>query len=345
MNPKISIIVPCYKVEKYIDRCMQSLLNQTMKDIEIIMVDDGSPDNCPKMCDDYAKKDLRVKVIHKKNAGLGYARNSGIEIARGDFIAFVDSDDHVSITMYQKLYEFAEKTHSDAVFGSICIEGNNGKWKKIHEFDSDKTIKDCEIISFMLDMVACKPQIKPERYYEMSVWRAIYKRDIIIENNIRFLSEREIVSEDIPFNVDFLKCAKTVSFINNECYYYHLNGASLTSYITPQKFEGYKNLRCLLISKLGDIDKNYERANRFFIGYCRMFLLQLTNSTIKNKVKIINNIINDPVWDEVAKQYKCNYLPLYPKVIYSLILKKRTTMLLYVSWLFMKLKKIVGKRL
>lgn len=94
-NPKVSIIVPIYNVEKYLDRCMASLLNQTLEDIEIIMVDDGSPDRCPKMCDEYAKKDSRVKVVHKKNGGLGYARNSGLDVATGEYVAFVDSDDYV----------------------------------------------------------------------------------------------------------------------------------------------------------------------------------------------------------------------------------------------------------
>lgn len=86
---KISIIVPIYNVEKYLDRCMDSLLNQTLKDIEIIMVDDGSPDNCPQMCDEYAKKDNRVKVVHKENGGLGYARNSGLDVATGEYVALL----------------------------------------------------------------------------------------------------------------------------------------------------------------------------------------------------------------------------------------------------------------
>lgn len=90
-NPKVSIIVPIYNVEKYLDRCMESLLNQTLEDIEIIMVDDGSPDNCPKMCDEYAKKDARIKVVHKKNGGLADARNAGLDVATGKYVAFVDS--------------------------------------------------------------------------------------------------------------------------------------------------------------------------------------------------------------------------------------------------------------
>ena len=87
--PKVSIIVPVYNVEKYLDRCMESLLNQTLNDIEIIMVDDGSPDNCPQMCDDYAKKDSRVKVVHKVNGGLGYARNTGLDVATGEYVALL----------------------------------------------------------------------------------------------------------------------------------------------------------------------------------------------------------------------------------------------------------------
>ncbi|MDR2834406.1 MAG: glycosyltransferase, partial [Streptococcaceae bacterium] len=88
-TPKISIIVPVYNVEKYLPQCMDSLLNQTLTNIEIILVDDGSPDNCPAMCDEYAKQDNRVKVVHKENGGLGYARNSGLEIANGEYITFV----------------------------------------------------------------------------------------------------------------------------------------------------------------------------------------------------------------------------------------------------------------
>lgn len=106
--PKVSIILPIYNVEKYLDRCMESLLNQTLEDIEIIMVDDGSPDNCPQMCDEYAKKDNRVKVVHKKNAGLGFARNSGLDVAKGEYIAFVDSDDYVGLNIRRYTIELKQ---------------------------------------------------------------------------------------------------------------------------------------------------------------------------------------------------------------------------------------------
>lgn len=109
-NPKISIIIPCYDVEHYLDRCIKTIVNQTIKDIEIILVDDCSLDRVPQMCDDWALRDSRIKVIHKKNnEGLGFARNTGLDIATGEYVAFVDSDDYIDINMYEKLYNKAKK--------------------------------------------------------------------------------------------------------------------------------------------------------------------------------------------------------------------------------------------
>ena len=101
----IAVVLPIYNVEKYLDRCLDRIVNQTYKNLEIILVDDGATDNCPSMCDEWAKKDSRIKVIHKKNAGLGMARNTGIENATGEYICFFDSDDYVDKNMYKKLYD------------------------------------------------------------------------------------------------------------------------------------------------------------------------------------------------------------------------------------------------
>ena len=131
-SPKLSVVVPVYNVEQYLDVCMQSLLHQTLEDIEIILVDDESPDNCPQMCDDYAKADSRVKVIHKKNGGLGLARNSGKEIATGEYVAFLDSDDYVDLTAYEHLYNIAKQNDLDMLRYGLdrfevegCLQGHN----------------------------------------------------------------------------------------------------------------------------------------------------------------------------------------------------------------------------
>ena len=129
-KPKVSIIIPCYGVEKCLDRCVESIVNQSLRDIEIILVDDGSPDKVPQICDEWAKKDCRIKVVHKKNEGLGFARNSGLEMAIGDYIAFVDSDDFVDYSMYEALYNEANSSQADVVYCGINNEKGNGIWEK-----------------------------------------------------------------------------------------------------------------------------------------------------------------------------------------------------------------------
>ena len=346
MTPKVSVIVPCYGVEKYLERCIESLVSQTLQDIEIILVDDVSPDRVPEMCDDWAKKDKRIKVIHKeKNGGLGNARNTGLEVASGEYVAFVDSDDHVALDMYDSLYNKAIQTNSDVVFGGFYMESSTGTWHKIHEFEDYSHLRGDDVKAFMLDMVANKPFSKKERVCEMCVWRSIYRRNIIKAYNLKFESERDVVSEDIPFNVDYLKVASSVSFIDKGCYYYHNNGVSLTSNVNPVKLKGYKNLRCILQQKLKDTDPKMLRSNRFYIGYIRMFVLQLANTHRKDKIGVLKSIVNDPIWNEIIPAYKKEWLPVYPRIIYWLIIKKHYKLLLYISWFFMKIKKNSGKRL
>ena len=111
MKPLISVIIPVYNVERYLDECIKSIVNQTYENLEIILVDDGSPDNCPRMCDDWAKKDERIRVIHKENGGLASARNAGMNICTGEYISFVDSDDWMELNAYESLLKyFDDKT-------------------------------------------------------------------------------------------------------------------------------------------------------------------------------------------------------------------------------------------
>ena len=117
-NSKISIIVPIYNVEKYLRKCIDSILNQSYDNLQIILVDDGSPDNCPKICDEYLNKDNRIQVIHKSNGGLSSARNAGIKVANGKYIAFIDSDDYIELNMIEKLVNAIEKSNAD-----LCICG------------------------------------------------------------------------------------------------------------------------------------------------------------------------------------------------------------------------------
>lgn len=288
--PKVSIIVPVYNVEKYLDQCMQSLLNQTLNDIEIIMVDDESPDNCPKLCDEYAKYDSRIKVIHKKNGGLGLARNSGIEIATGDYIAFVDSDDYVEKTMFEIMYKKAQKNKSDIVYcNNYMYHSELGSITKSNApLNYDETFKGRDVIEEVLkNMIASSLNASSDRKYYMSVWRGIFKKEAV--NGIRFVSEREYLSEDILYQVKALQHANSVTIISDYLYYYRENLSSLTHKYRKDRIQKSIILYQCLTKELKGItlddmeDWNF-RLLKFLYGYFRFSLF----SNIAAKASISN---------------------------------------------------------
>ena len=309
--PKVSIVVPCYGVEKYLNRCIESLINQTLRDIEIILVDDGSPDKVPEMCDEWAKMDSRIKVIHKQNAGLGFARNSGLDCARGEYIAFVDSDDYIDLAMYNTLYDIAKNKDLDAVFCGFEKEYAENKFRNIQECSEYIEFANENVKRLIPDFVASSPYCKREYKYEMSVWHSLYKREIIEDNAIKFVSERDFVSEDIPFQIDFLEHAKKISFIPDVLYHYCYNNGSLSKKISREKFDKIKALYNLLERKCLVYDPKALRAKRLFIGYVRSYIRTLVNTSLTRKEKkfIIKDILQDSIWEKICS-YKLSYLPI-----------------------------------
>lgn len=205
---RISIIVPVYNVEKYLDACIKSILQQTYKNIELILVDDGSTDNSPQICDSYVLKDSRIKVIHQDNQGISAARNIGIENATGEYIVFIDSDDYISENMIEKLYIALKETESDMAICNFTYVSENG--------DAIQTqispIKD-EILS--TDDIITK-LFQPKNWYYVVAWNKIYKRELWeqIRYPVGYIHEDEVVAHRI-----FVKCKKVVS-ISEELYYY-----------------------------------------------------------------------------------------------------------------------------
>lgn len=334
---KVSIIVPVYNVEKYLLRCMDSLMNQTLRDIEIILVDDGSPDSCPKMCDNLAIADSRIKVIHKKNGGLGFARNSGLEIANGEFVAFVDSDDYVDLNMYETLYSQAIKHNLDTLF---CGFNNVDSKNNIHPvsevnslkiFDSSKKIQ-----NFLLDMIGTEPNCQVDRKYQMSVWHAIYSRNSIENNNIRFCSEKEFISEDIIFHIDYLQKANKIGIIPDAMYYYcdNADSSSLTKTFRGDRFERYVILYKEICSRLSYLDIN-NRANRFLIGYTRTLIFHLADYkiTLNKKNEILKSISDNDVWELICSKYDYKKLPFYQKLIFYILQKRLTYILIFFSFI------------
>ena len=335
---KVSVIVPCYKVEKYLGRCMDILVNQTLKEIEIILVDDGSPDNCPKMCDDYARQDARVKVIHQQNRGLGYARNSGLEIAIGDYVAFCDSDDFVERNMYASLYEEAVASNADVVFSNFYTETRKGTWKVNREVSERREWSGKEVEAFMLDMVASAPHEKIERKYQMSVWHSIYRRSIIMESSLRFYSERKVLSEDFPFQMDFLLRSQKVVFLPQAFYHYCLNETSLTHSFNVDKFERIQTLYDIMANQLKNVDGSQKRLDRFYIGYVRYRIKELMESEILHKKKLLTTMMNNPFWAILCNRFPFSWLPLHARIVYYLTIRKNRCLLMAYMKVYLMIK-------
>lgn len=197
MKPKVSVIVPIYNVEKYVGKCIESIINQTLKEIEIILVDDGSTDKSGKIADDYAKLDKRIKVIHQDNLGQGKARNRGIDIAVGEYIGFIDSDDWADLNMYEELYNSAMTKKVDIVVCGRKLYDENGKLRT--KFNVDNRLYsdiDKNIINYLVE----------ELFYPhtLVVYNKIYKSEIIKKYNIRFRNVKDVGSEDALFNYSIL---------------------------------------------------------------------------------------------------------------------------------------------
>jgi glycosyltransferase involved in cell wall biosynthesis len=210
VNELISVIVPIYKVEQYLPKCVESIRNQIYQNLEIILVDDGSPDHCPELCDEYAGLDSRIRVIHKPNGGLSDARNAGIEAAEGDYICFVDSDDYIAETMIQKLYSALKKQDADM---SLCgFTYVDEKYNSIVERNIGMPIKN----EVLFGRDAIKKMAGESGWVYTIAWCKLYKAALF--QTIRFpvgkIHEDEFVSHLV-----FAKCNK-VSCIADRLYFY-----------------------------------------------------------------------------------------------------------------------------
>ena len=211
-SPKISIIVPVYKVEKYLRRCLDSIVAQTFTDWECILVDDGSPDNSGEICDEYAQKDYRFKVIHQENKGVSAARNKGLDEAKGEWIGFVDSDDWIEKETYEVAYSKAVKEGVDLI-----------QWGVFIEF-TDRISK----VAFKEKVITYSDAVK---YWFPSMWHKLVLRKLIYDNNITFPVGIKI-SEDRIFAYQCYMNAKKSLSIKDCFYHYMMNGASVTHNMT-----------------------------------------------------------------------------------------------------------------
>lgn len=228
MDTLVSVIVPVYNVEKYLDRCVESLVTQSYPNLEIILVDDGSKDRSSAMCDSWSCRDHRVTVIHKENAGAGMARNTGLNHASGRYVLFVDSDDYIHPAVVEKCLYEAENTKADIVmFGRNDVFADGRvipkpvRKDKLHFFGREVQT---DILPGLFTY---------KRGMGTSVWGKLYNLELIQRNGIKFRSEREVLSEDACFNLSIFSLVSSVSILPEQMYYYYKNDNSLSHSYKP----------------------------------------------------------------------------------------------------------------
>lgn len=278
--PQISVIVPVYKTEKYLDRCVKSILSQTYSNIELILVDDGSPDKCPEMCDQYALEDSRVRVVHEKNSGVSVARNTGLNIASGNYITFVDSDDYIEPDMYEKMMDKAVSYDCDVVMCDCVKEFENHTSKYSHDirsgfYDYEQLKKEYYPHLLIMENIEYPATI--------SNWSILWKSRL---NTMKMRYESGVrYSEDLLFGAKLMYEARSFYYMKDEfCYHYVMNSNSASHVYTSNKWNDYRCLHAKIVEEFGTYVE-YDFLQQ--IDRCLLFFLyNVINETLKAECKV-----------------------------------------------------------
>jgi len=329
-NLKVSIVLPVYNVEKYLDRCINSIINQSYKNLELIIVNDGSTDASKYICDYYKNKDTRIKVIDQDNSGVSAARNSGIELASGEYIQFVDADDYLEKQMTEKLISSIKMDTQLVICGykTISRDSNGIRYKKNTVYDN-KTYSRDEFISELGNL-----------FYKKllnTTWNKLYENEIIKRYNICF-PENVNMGEDLLFNLDYLNHCKKINLINESLYnYIDYNYNSITSKYINNFFENQQMLfkavrEFLLINGKYELNKDYiETLYTDRIMNCLENIFHngsgLSKAIKKERIKVI--ISNDYV------KYNNRYFfkGKYQKKLLGILIKNNKIECIYIFYM------------
>lgn len=294
IEPKVSVIVPVYKVDRYLVQCIQSIIDQTLENIEIIIVDEGDLDGCRKIIDYYESIDSRIIAPHKKNGGYGASCNLGFELARGEYIAIVESDDFIESTMYEKLYEYAKLLDADVVKSPY------------YEYFNDGTIHDCY---YRKKMQVSTPEnccFSVKEFDDLmrvhaSVWSGLYRRSYMEENGIRFVEKGAYV--DVGFRIETLINTKKIAWLDQPFYYYRMDnpGSTTNNFNISAMIDRWNRAHKYLSNYKDDYNKYYG-AKLFMDEYVNEIERYWETSISKEQtVKISENLsfISDELIDKL----------------------------------------------
>ena len=313
MEKLVSVIVPVYKVEQFLDRCVKSIVDQTYKNLEIILVDDGSPDKCGKLCDKWKYRDSRIVVIHKQNEGVSSARNDGLYIAKGDFVCLVDSDDFLELNYVEKLVEKQKETNADLVFCRHYVVNEKNEKLSIVEKNFSGIIKEKKIEHFFF---GGKQQVMGY------IWRCLYNRTAL--KNVVFNREVKFCEDLLFLNEIILENNPKMALVEDCLYNYYENSSSIT------RVKSYENILEMLNGKdeccklLDDYVKNdLAKALRYAIFIEELEFIRYGKNKNVKELKYYNYNIKENFL--CFKEF--NNLSIFQKLKFSLILKKRWKLL------------------
>ncbi len=321
----VSIIIPVYNVKNYLKKCVNSVIKQTYKDLDIILVDDGSTDGSSQLCDKFKENDNRIRVIHKNNEGLGLARNTGLLHAKGKYVSFIDSDDYVGTTFIENLVKKIVKFSADACIAGYSKVDDNYKILYSEIYDDCIVSGDIGLKGLLIRMLGNLPSGNDS--IKMSVWGNLYSMELIKENKLKFVSERKIISEDIIWNNDFITCAKRVLVDHNDDYFYLSNNNSLSTSYKKDRFQKCLELYLILKHLCSEESLGKEAIMRiqkqFFINV-RTCIRQERTKTLKKQFAGIKDIVNNKKLQVVIKEYPIDALPYKQRLFIKLIKSKNS---------------------
>ena len=323
---KLSVVIPVFCVESTLDRCVESVLAQDVDDMEVILVDDGSPDECPRLCDEWAKRDSRISVIHKSNGGLSDARNAGLDVAKGDYIGFVDSDDDAVVQMYECMLNVALITNVDIVMSDYIRFFQDGKKELITK----------EIKGGLYKKERIRSEIYPKLIMTeavdygpcLSVWQALYKKSFLDTYYLKF-DEQVKWSEDNIFSAMAAYCCTSLYYMKGEgLYHYWENPGSITTSYRNGAWDVYRIMNKHLHAFFDNVqDYDFSRQLKLHIIY---YACSCVNQEIRMKKgqAELRRILSSPELKEAFKGFQ------FPKVsykfkLYLLLMKYRFFLLLY----------------
>lgn len=345
-EPLVSIIVPVYNAEKYLNQCIDSLINQTYKNIEIILVNDGSTDGSGIICEEYKTKDNRIEVYHISNAGVSNARNLGISKASGQYVMFLDSDDWIEPETCEVALNQALEANAEIVFWSWIKESAKGIFKDVYLEENSEILYNNDIKKLRIRCIGLlddelKNPVKTDAFN--TPWAKLYKKNFLINSGVKFIERKKVGMEDVLFNIQLFQYVNKVTYIPKYFNHYVLeNPTSLSKIDTDALFEKFKTLFYHIKNTKNNNLRFDEALNNRIVTSIINIMLSITNpritETFSDRLKRTRKMLNDSTYCFALKKFNIKYLPIHWKLFFTLAKLKQAYLLLLLTYLIRFIK-------